>query len=255
MEDLVGLRALEVLLGQYAACDLCPALCKSRSQVVFGNGSASADIFIVGGMPGTAEDETGISWMGDAGRLLMGMLAEVWPDDPALTEIENILPNEGAADPNQEYFDSLREYLDGHIFWANSVCCMPPENRPPSHKEIEACEDRLHRTIYAVDPLLILAFGKTAVSALVGKSTKITRKHGDIYDIGIPSPHGGEIRYPMMALLDPAWLLRQGDQALVKEKQGPTWETMQHLKYALQLLDTEYQDIHGTHFPHRPEGA
>jgi hypothetical protein len=77
----------------------------------------------------------------------------------------------------------------------------------------------------------------------VGKKVSIISKRGEIFDVSVPSPvTGGQIRYPVMALLHPSYLLRKGDRALVGKKEGETYQTLGDLRYALSLID-EYNRI------------
>jgi len=254
-----GIGALEDLYDGYQGCNLCPTLVKSRTNVVFGGGSARAPILVLGEAPGEQEDQLERVFLGPSGRLLMDMIQMTWPDDPKMDEIRAIPEDEG-NDPQGPYFHALRDYLDNFIFWCNAVCCRPVDhenrNRPPSHTEMKACSDRLERTIYAVDPLIILAMGKPAVSALMHRSAKIMEKRGTVLDVRIKSPvSGADVRYPALALLHPSFLLRKGDKELVTKKQGATYETMVDLKYAFTLLTQQYQDLYGLPFPLTPEST
>jgi DNA polymerase len=198
---------------------------------------------IVGEAPGVEEDAEGIPFVGKSGRLLMNMLEMAWPDTDEIRRIRTIQDTEA-------YYLELREYLDNYIFWVNAVSCLTPENRTPTPKELEACRDRLERTIYAVDPLLILACGKTAATAVVQKSVQIIQKRGSVYDMSIRSPVTGEsIRYTAMAILHPSYLLRKGDQTLVDLGKGDTFATLEDLRYAIRLLDTHSKQVLATSFP------
>ena len=57
-------------------CTLCP-LSEGRTQVVFGNGNADADLMFVGEAPGFHEDQQGIPFVGRAGNLLGELLEEI----------------------------------------------------------------------------------------------------------------------------------------------------------------------------------
>lgn len=230
---------------EYADCDRCTNLCASRKRVVFGSGSSSAPIMVVGEAPGNTEDEEGVTFVGEGGQLLMSMLATAWPKDDRMAEIKRI-------QEDGPYFEELREYLDDYIFWTNAALCHPPENRNPTSQELKNCASRLHRAIYAVDPLLIIAAGKIPASLLMGKSVQITDRHGDIFDIKIPSPVTGDpVRYPMLAILHPAFLLRQGDQPLVKKKKGTTYETIEDLRRGLEVLQRLHIQAYGHSFLER----
>jgi len=232
-----GRAALRCIVDDYDGCTKCELLCESRSQIVFGSGSASADILIVGEAPGSDEDLDGVPFTGRSGRLLLQLLEKVWGGE----EVEKI---RGVSD-DDEYFRQVRDLVEDRIFFTNVVMCRPSENRPPSPTEIKNCKDRLHRMIYAVDPKLIIAAGKTAASAVVGKKVNIMDRRGSLFDVAVSSPVTGElIRYPMMALFHPGYLLRKGDRALVNKKEGDTYRTMGDLRYAMTLLK-EYNRISG----------
>lgn len=236
-----GKSALRELFYEYEDCTKCDLLCGSRTQVVFGSGSSTADILVVGEAPGADEDLDGIPFTGKSGRLLLQLLEKVWTaweDEEELIKIREV-------EDDKEYFRQVRDLVENRMFFTNVVMCRPEENRTPSTTEIKNCRDRLHKTIYAVDPQLIIAAGKTAASTILGKKVSVTNRRGDIFDVRIPSPvTGAEIRYPMMALLHPSFLLRKGDRALVAKNKGETFKTMGDLRYALTLL-SQYNTIAG----------
>jgi len=245
-----GHNAVCDLADEYEECHACPILLKTRTQVVFGSGSVKADILILGEAPGETEDKAGVPFVGNAGKLLMDLLRNAWPETDEILDIANIPDGD-----DEEYFEKMRDYLDDHVFWSNIILCWPGEgNRDPATKEIKACKDRLHRLIYAVDPMLIIAAGRVSVTAVLGKKTGIVENRGRIYDVGIKSPSTGrKVRYPMMAILHPSYLLRKGDQSLVAEEEGSTFNTLEDLRYALHLINEHYRSLWGTDFPYRPE--
>jgi len=63
------MEQLETLKEQMVACASCD-LCKERTQVVFGQGSTSPLIMIVGEAPGEDEDLQGEPFIGKAGQKL-----------------------------------------------------------------------------------------------------------------------------------------------------------------------------------------
>ena len=95
-----------------SACTRC-ALSETRTTVVFGAGNADADLMFVGEAPGANEDKQGLPFVGQAGRLLDRLLAEIGLER-------------------------------GDVFIANVLKCRPPGNRDPRPQEIEACRDYLH---------------------------------------------------------------------------------------------------------------
>lgn len=56
------------------------SLCETRTNVVFGDGSRTAEILFVGEGPGAHEDEQGVPFVGKAGQLLDDMLAIIGLD-------------------------------------------------------------------------------------------------------------------------------------------------------------------------------
>lgn len=248
---LVGADALVELADVYEACGECPLLCKNRKGVVFGDGSASARILIVGEAPGEEEDEAGIAFWGKAGRLLMELLRVAWPDQETISMFDDLWDDD--LDANAEYWDELRNYFNDYIFWTNVVLCHPPK-RPPLKKEINACRDRLVRTIYAVDPDIIFAMGKIPATVLLGKTVAITKMAGDPLDIQIPSPATGDpVRYSMVPVFQPSFLLRKGDEARIKHKEGFHYDVLQMLEKHLNLLEDMHQQSFGTSFLERDD--
>jgi DNA polymerase len=129
-----------------AGCTRC-ALAKTRTQVVFGSGSAVADLMFVGEAPGFHEDKQGVPFVGAAGQLLGKLLTGI-----GLTRED--------------------------VFVANVLKCRPPGNRDPQPEEIEACEGHLFRQIELIRPKVVATLGNFATKLLSGKPLGITRVHG-----------------------------------------------------------------------------
>ena len=55
--------------------NICPELAKGATQLVFGDGSANAELVFIGEAPGKHEDEQGLPFVGAAGKFLNEMLA------------------------------------------------------------------------------------------------------------------------------------------------------------------------------------
>ena len=129
-----------------AGCERC-ALASTRTQVVFGAGSPSAELMFVGEAPGFHEDKNGVPFVGAAGKLLGKLL-------------------EGIGLSRDE------------VYICNTVKCRPPGNRNPLPEELEACEPHLWRQIELVRPRLIATLGNFATKLLSGKPSGITQVHG-----------------------------------------------------------------------------
>lgn len=138
-----GLRAYA---EETAGCTRC-ALAATRTQVVFGAGNPHADVLFVGEAPGFHEDQNGVPFVGQAGKLLDRLLAGI-----------------GLARSD--------------IYIANVLKCRPPQNRDPQLDEIAACEPHLFRQIELIQPTLVATLGNFATKLLSGKPVGITRVHG-----------------------------------------------------------------------------
>jgi uracil-DNA glycosylase family 4 len=167
---------LDGLYGEASVCTRC-RLHEGRTQVVFGVGSSDADLMFVGEAPGFHEDQQGIPFVGQAGKLLDRLLEGI-----GLTRAE--------------------------VYVANVLKCRPPGNRDPQPDEIEQCEPYLFRQIELIRPKVVATLGNFATKLLSGKPTGITRVHGIEQETTI----GGSrvllypLFHPAAALYTPAML-------------------------------------------------
>jgi uracil-DNA glycosylase family 4 len=129
-----------------AGCTRC-ALAQTRTQVVFGSGSPTAELMFVGEAPGFHEDKQGVPFVGAAGQLLSKLLAGIGLDRDS-------------------------------VYICNVLKCRPPGNRDPLPEEIQACEPHLFRQIELIQPKLVATLGNFATKLLSGKPTGITQVHG-----------------------------------------------------------------------------
>ena len=148
-----ALDALQQYAAATAACTRC-RLAEGRTQVVFGAGNPHADLMFVGEAPGFHEDKNGVPFVGQAGKLLDGLLAGV----------------------GLERDD---------VYIANVLKCRPPGNRDPQADEIEACEPHLFRQIELIEPKVIATLGNFATKLLSGRPLGITRVHGQEQELTI----------------------------------------------------------------------
>jgi len=159
------------------SCVSCPQLASTRQTVVFGSGNADADLMFVGEAPGANEDRQGLPFVGQAGRLLETLLAEI-----GLTRSD--------------------------VFINNTLNCRPPGNRDPLPQEIENCQGYLFRKIELIEPRLICTLGNFATKLLRGDTTGITRLHGreEIRRIGPRRVRLYPLYHPAAALYTPRML-------------------------------------------------
>jgi len=168
-------EALKAVYHEARSCTKCPQLAATRTTVVFGSGNADADLMFVGEAPGKNEDEQGVPFVGQAGKLLDKLLGEI-----GLTRAD--------------------------VFVANVLKCRPPGNRDPHPAEIEACEDYLIRQVDLIEPRVICTLGNFATKLLRGDPTGITRLHGREEEriIGNRAVRLFPIFHPAAALYTPA---------------------------------------------------
>lgn len=156
------------LKQQVRDCVRC-ALRAGCTQTVFGVGDEKAGWLFVGEGPGADEDARGEPFVGQAGKLLDNMLAAI-------------------------------QLKRGHnVYIANVVKCRPPNNRTPEAAEIAACLPYLKQQIALIQPKLIVALGKTAATALLGREAPLGSLRGTVHDF-----HGT----PLLVTYHPAYLLR-----------------------------------------------
>jgi uracil-DNA glycosylase family 4 len=146
MDAVERAAALRAHAEDTAGCTRC-ALAQGRTQVVFGSGSPDADLMFVGEAPGFHEDQQGVPFVGQAGKLLDKLLGGI-----GLTRAD--------------------------VFVANVLKCRPPGNRDPLPEEIASCEPHLFRQIELIQPTLVATLGNFATKLLSGKPAGITKVHG-----------------------------------------------------------------------------
>jgi DNA polymerase len=155
------------LQAEVAGCTKC-ALCKTRTQTVFGSGNKQADWMLVGEAPGQHEDEQGLPFVGSAGLLLTEMLRAI-----GLTREE--------------------------VFITNILKCRPPNNRDPRADEVESCNDYLQRQLKLIQPKIILAVGRIAAQTLLKTDMTLARLRGKVHAYN---------NTPVIVVYHPAYLLR-----------------------------------------------
>ncbi len=176
---------LDELKAEAIACQKCP-LAATRINVVVERGNREAKIMIIGEGPGQNEDEQGLPFVGKAGQLLDKILASV-----------------GLGEQD--------------VFIANIAKCRPPGNRVPTDEEVAACKPYLLEQIRLVDPKIILLTGATAVKAITGDKTGITKIRGQWME------WEGRL---VMPILHPAYLLRNAS----REEGSPKWLMWQDIQ-------------------------
>lgn len=217
-------------------------------DIVFGDGNPEADILIVGEAPGAEEEKDYIPFIGAAGKLLDQVIA-CTSDDPAIQELfEWYSKTTRTKATDKKFHDAVLEHRRKNFFITNAVVCRPPDNRTPVKSEVDACWERLWNTIYIVDPVMIIAAGGTALSAIMRKvSVSVLDKQGQIQEVTYDG-HVGKVSYPVMPILHPSYLLRVADW---KSKDGAFAKTVKHFRTALEAVDFYRLEHFGTPLPTR----
>jgi len=151
-------------LGECARCKLH----KTRNKIVFGDGSAKAQLVFVGEGPGADEDEQGLPFVGRAGKLLTQMIEAM----------------------------GLQR---SDVYICNVVKCRPPGNRQPEPDEVEKCSPFLFRQLDVLQPKVIVCLGATAAQTLLQTNLGISHFRGQWMDFR---------GYRLLATYHPAYLLR-----------------------------------------------
>jgi DNA polymerase len=144
---------------------------------VFGAGSANADLMFIGEAPGANEDKQGLPFVGQAGKLLDKLLAEIGLDR-------------------------------SDVFVANVLKCRPPNNRDPQPNEIGSCEGYLRSQVELIEPTMICTLGNFSTKLLRDDTTGISRLHGheEIVTIGARAVRLYPLYHPAAALYTPSTL-------------------------------------------------
>ena len=149
---------------------------KNATNLVFGDGNFNAKIMIVGEGPGAQEDLEGKPFVGRAGKLLDKMLESI-------------------------RLDRTKVYI------SNVVNYRPPANRRPTEEEIVRYLPYLKSHIEIMNPKILILLGSTALNAIIGNVTVISKARGKWVEIEI-----NNTKYWGIASFHPAFLMRQPEQ-------------------------------------------
>jgi DNA polymerase len=134
-------------------CRACP-LWKDATQTVFGEGSAGAELMLVGEQPGDREDIEGHPFVGPAGGLL----------DRALEE--------AGIDRRKVYVTNVVKHFKFMRRGKRRI------HKKPGALEIAACHPWLKTEVDLVKPKVIMALGATAAQALIGRTFRVSTQRG-----------------------------------------------------------------------------
>jgi DNA polymerase len=152
---------------------------------VFGEGSARAEVMLVGEQPGNDEDVAGHPFVGPAGRILNDALQQA-----------------GIA-RQRTYVTNVVKHFKWEPRGKRRIHARPKAG------EIGACRPWLDAEISVVHPRIIVCLGATAAKALLGNSFKVSVDRGRF----VASP-----RAPLVtATVHPSSILREPDSSARRE--------------------------------------
>jgi DNA polymerase len=173
-------RTIRTLKSAARGCRACD-LWRRATQTVFGEGSASADVMLVGEQPGNDEDLAGHPFIGPAGRLLNDALAQA------------------GIDRDRTYVTNVVKHFKWEPRGKRRIHAKPKAG------EIGACRPWLDAEIAVVHPRIIVCLGATAAKALLGASFKVSVDRGRF----VESP----LAPLVTATVHPSSILREPDSA------------------------------------------
>jgi uracil-DNA glycosylase len=186
-----------------AGCKACD-LWKHSTQTVFGEGSAHAQVMLVGEQPGDKEDLQGRPFVGPAGTVLDQALAAA-----------------GIARKDVYVTNIVK-----HFKWE-------PQGKVRLHKkpnavEISACRPWLEAEIAIVKPQVLVLLGATAAQGVLGSDFRVTEHRGEWMR--------SEIAPYVLATVHPSLILRAADDEARHAEMG---RFVDDLKQVAQLLSRQ----------------
>jgi DNA polymerase len=160
-------------------CTACH-LYKRATQTVFGEGTKSASIMLVGEQPGDYEDVSGRPFVGPAGKIM----------DQALEE--------AGIDRKKVYVTNAVKHFNWEPRGKRRI------HQKPNSREIAACRPWLEAELRIVKPKLVVAMGATAAQTIFGPSFRVTRERGKVLS--------SKLAPRVLATVHPSLLLRQPDE-------------------------------------------
>lgn len=157
-EDREKTEGMNQITAQVRSCANC-GLSETRTKVVIGAGSLDAKIVLVGEAPGRKEDESGLPFVGSAGKLLDKLLM--------------------AAGLSRD-----------EIFIGNIIKCRPPKNRRPKKSEVAQCEGYMMEQLGIINPAIVAPMGNSSLSYFQERfgleKQVIGEVHGEVMEIDAP---------------------------------------------------------------------
>ena len=167
-----NLEKLKKTISNIKNCNLKAA----ATHMVFSDGNPKSKIMLIGEAPGANEDQEGLPFVGRAGNLLDKMLASI-----------NL---------NRK-----------NVYISNIINYRPPENRRPTEEEVNRYLPFVKKHIEIIDPKILVLLGSTAMNALIGNDTVISKTRGQWI-----KKEFGQCKTSVIVTFHPAFLMRQPTQ-------------------------------------------
>ncbi len=152
--------ALEKLREEASRCTACD-LYKHATQMVFGEGSESAPLMLMGEVPGDKEDKAGHPFVGPAGKILDDALVDAGIDR-TLVYVTNAVK---------------------HFKWVPARGGKVRLHKKPNQAEIAACNQWWQRELEVVQPRVLGLLGATAAQAVLGSQFRVTKERGRWFEL------------------------------------------------------------------------
>jgi DNA polymerase len=182
--ELPQRRTIRTLTGAARGCRACH-LWRRATQTVFGEGSASAAVMLIGEQPGNDEDLAGHPFVGPAGRILNEALEQA------------------GIDRRRTYVTNVVKHFKWEPRGKRRIHAKPKAG------EIGACRPWLDAEIAVIHPRIIVCLGATAAKALLGNAFKVSIDRGRFVD----SP----LAPLVTATVHPSSILREPDSNARRE--------------------------------------
>ncbi len=171
-------KRLEAVKAEIIRSDICAELSRQANCLVFGAGDPNAKIVLIGEAPGKNEDETGLPFVGAAGKFLNELLASI------------------DLNRNQVYITNIVKY-------------RPPGNRDPLPAEKKAFLPFLQAQLEIIQPEVVVALGRHSASCFL-PDLIISRDHGRPKRIALKFGEQGTLKIVLLPLYHPAAALYNG---------------------------------------------
>lgn len=145
--------SLDALREAAARCQGCE-LYKYATQTVFGRGPATAQIALVGEVPGDQEDLRGAPFVGPAGEVL----------DRALTEVQ--------LRRDELYVTNAVKHFKFERVGRRRI------HKTPGPVEVNACRPWLEAELSILRPAIVVTLGATAARSMLGEQFRLMKQHG-----------------------------------------------------------------------------